>query len=216
MNEHFSRGSINPWVLTAVIFIVLFVAAGAFGTYSYLNYIEQKTNVDGKISLAEAEARRAQSEEDTKRHLEEMQRPFLTFAGPEDYGRLSFQYPKTWSVHVAKDASRGGTYEAYLNPVTVPPVSNAARFGLRVTIDNRNYETVVSSFRSKVESGDLKSSAVTINGENATRLDGSFTTDIRGSAVIFKIRDKTVSMRTDADTFAPQFNEIVSSIKYNQ
>jgi hypothetical protein len=47
------------------------------------------------------------------------------------------------------------------------------------------------------------------------RLDGSFSTDIRGSAVIFKIRDKTVTIRTDADTFKPDFENIIKTINFN-
>lgn len=216
MSYHYSRGSVNPWVLTAIAFIVLFVAAGAFAVWSYMNYTEQKTDVDAKIGLAQADARRQQLEEDTAKYLEESQRPYLEFAGPEDYGRLSFQYPKTWSVYVARDVARGGTYEAYLNPVTVPPIGNNVRMALRVTIETKSYESVVESYQSRVQKGDLRSGAVMINGENATRLDGSFTEDIRGSAVIFKIRDKTVTLRTDADTFGPKFNEIIASIQYNQ
>jgi hypothetical protein len=66
-----------------------------------------------------------------------------------------------------------------------------------------------------VKSGALQSSTIKINGVDSTRLDGNFTKDIRGSAVLFKIRDKTVTIRTDADTFKPDFDALVASIKFN-
>jgi len=55
---------------------------------------------------------------------------------------------------------------------------------------------------------------VTINGENGVRLDGNFTKEIRGSAVVFKIRDKTAVIQTDADTFKHDFNTLIKTISF--
>ena len=52
--------------------------------------------------------------------------------------------------------------------------------------------------------------------QNGTRLDGSFTEDIRGSAVIFKIRDKTVTLRSDAETFRADFDALIKTITFNK
>jgi hypothetical protein len=67
-----------------------------------------------------------------------------------------------------------------------------------------------------VKKGSLRSSATSANGNNGTRLDGNFTKDIRGSAVIYKIRDKTVTIQTDADTFKPDFENIIKTLNFNQ
>jgi hypothetical protein len=67
-----------------------------------------------------------------------------------------------------------------------------------------------------VKKGDLKSSAVSADGSNGTRLDGKFTKDIRGAAVLFKIRDKTLTLRSDADTFKTDFDALIKTIKFNQ
>ena len=143
--------------------------------------------------------------------------PNREFVGPDDYGRLTFNYPKTWSVYVSQDVTQGGgTYQAYLNPVSVPVVSASQQFALRVTIEQKDYDTVISSYASLVKKGDLHSSVVSVNGSNGTRLDGNFSKDIRGSAVIYKIRDKTLTIRTDADTFKPDFEALIATIKFNQ
>lgn len=55
-----------------------------------------------------------------------------------------------------------------------------------------------------------------IGDQNGTRLDGSFTEDIRGFAVIFKIRDKTVTIRSDAETFKGDFNALIQTITFNK
>jgi hypothetical protein len=115
---------------------------------------------------------------------------------------------------VNKDASTG-TFEAYLNPISVPPVSDSTQFALRVLIETKDYDTVLSTYQALVKKGALTSSTVKVNGVDSTRLDGNFTKDIRGSAVIFKIRDKTITVRTDADTFKADFDALVASIKFN-
>ena len=120
------------------------------------------------------------------------------------------------SVYEARDVAKGGTYESYLNPVTVPPVSATQQYSLRVTIEEKDYDQVVKSYEKLVSKGDLRSSATSTNGNNGTRFDGNFSKDIRGSAVLYKIRDKTLTMRTDADTFKPDFENIIKTIKFNQ
>ncbi len=215
LSHKHEQGGISGSMLAIIGLSVLVLVAGGFGIWSYVNYTEQKTNVDGKIKLAEADARRDQGEIEAEKFAQREKQPNRDFVGPDDYGRLTFSYPKTWSVYVAHDTSKGGTYEAYLNPITVPPVSPTQQFALRVTIEEKDYDQVVKTYEGLVKKGDLRTSAVSANGNNGTRLDGNFTKDIRGSAVIYKIRDKTMTLRTDADTFKPDFEEIIKTINFN-
>lgn len=208
-------GAVSGSLIAIIGLIVLVVGLGALAIWAYLSYTEQKTNVDGKISVAEAEAKKSQAEADEKKFAEREKEPNRTFVGPEDYGRLTFDYPKTWSVYVAKDVSKGGTFEAYFNPVSVPPVNVQTQYSLRVTIEEKDLDKVVESYQPLVKKGELRTSATSSDGNNGTRLDGSFTKDIRGAAVIYKIRDKTVTIQTDADTFKPDFENIIKTIKFN-
>jgi len=210
------QGGVSGSLIAIIGLIILFLAAGSAAIWAYVNYNEQKTNVDGKISLAVVEAKKLQGDADEAKFAEREKEPLRQFVGPEDYGRLTFDYPKTWSVYIAKDVSRGGIFEAYLNPVTVPPVSTIQQYSLRVTVDEKDYDQVVKVYQELVKKGDLRSSATSANGNNGTRLDGNFTKDIRGSAVIYKIRDKTVTLRTDADTFKPDFENIIKTLNFNQ
>lgn len=212
------KGSVNGLFLTTIGLAVLTVGFAALAVWAYINYNDQKTNVDGRITSAVAIAKKAQADSDEANFTALAKQPNVQFVGPDDYGRLTFYYPKTWSVYVDKDLSNGGTtYSAYLNPGSVPPVSNAdtQQYALRVTIESTDYDKVVASYEPLVQTGDLRSSAVSVNGNDGTRLDGNFTKDIRGSAVIYKIRDKTVTLRTDADTFKPDFENLIKTIKFN-
>lgn len=210
------QGGVSGSLIAIIGLTLLVVVAGSLAIWAYLNYNEQKTNVDGKVELAVAQAKKEQADEDEAKFAEREKEPNREFVGPDDFGRLTFDYPKTWSVYVARDGSSGNRYEAYLNPVTVPPVSSSQQFSLRVLIEQKDYDEVVRSYESRVEDGELRSSATSSMGHNGTRLDGNFTKDIRGSAVIYKIRDRTVTLRSDADTFKPDFNKLIKTIDFNQ
>jgi len=214
-NKH-QEGAISGSMIAIIGLIALVLLTGGMAIWAYFSYNDQKTNVDGKIELAKAEAKKQQGDDDEVKFAQREKEPNRQFAGPDDYGRLVFDYPKTWSVYEARDVSRGGTYEAYLNPITVPPVSATQQFALRVTIEEKDYDQIVKSYEALVKKGDLRTSATSANGNNGTRIDGNFTKDIRGSAVIYKVRDKTVTLRTDADTFKPDFENIIKTINFNQ
>lgn len=198
------------------VFIFTTLAAGGVAVWSYMNYVDQRDNVDSKVSVAVAEAVKEQADKDAADFLEKEKQPNRQFVGPDDYGRLSFDYPKTWSAYTAKDAAKGGTYEVYFNPGVVPVVDQQQQFALHVTIEEKDYDKVVDGYKTPVSNGALKSSSVKADEQNGTRLDGSFSKDIRGSAVIFKIRDKTVTIRTDAETFKGDFDALIKTITFNK
>lgn len=211
------RGAISGGTVAAIILGVFTAAFAGLAIWAFLNYNEQKTDVDGKIALAESAAKKKQSDEDAKYYDDLLQKPYTEFVGPDDYGRLTFMYPKTWSSYIAKDVTKGGTFEAYLNPGTVPPVSNTQPFALRVTISETDYDKTLASYESLIKKGDLKSSTTSSNGQSGTRLDGSFSKNIRGAAVFYKIRDKTLVIQTDVDSsdIKSKFEEIIKTIKFN-
>ncbi len=209
-------GSVSGGLIAIILLGLGMALLAGLSVYLYLQYTEQKTNVDGKVDVAVAEARRDQAEIEEKKFLEEEKEPNRTFVGPDDYGRVSFEYPKTWSVYIANDASNGGDFEAYLNPVSVPQVGgNEQRYALRVLVEDQSYSDTISEYEGQVSDGELKNTTFTANGQSGTRFDGLFSNDIRGSAVIFKVRDKTLSIFTDANTFKPDFNKLIKTIEFN-
>lgn len=217
-NRHFlQRGAVNGQLIINICLLVVIVALSGLSAWLYGQYTEQKTDVDGKISVAEAEARKDQSEIEETKFAEREKEPRREFAGPEDYGRLTFSYPKTWSVYIDQDAStRGNRFAAYMNPIIVPPVgSNSARYALRVVIENVAYDRKLDSYRQSITRGDLTSRPITVNEHVGTRLDGNIERDVRGSAVIFRVRDKTITILTEADTFREDFEAVIQTIDFN-
>ena len=211
-----NKGAVDGWMVSTIGLIILVLASGSLAIWALMNYQEAQTNVDGKIGEAVALAKKEQAEEDEVKFAEREKEPRREFIGPDDYGRLSFTYPKTWSVYIEKDARRGGSYEAYLHPIQVPSLEDkeTQQVALRLQILDQDYTEHLRQYEDRLKKGDLRSENFSVNGENGIRLDGNFTEKIRGAAVIFKIRDKTVVLRTDADSLKPDFDTLIRTITF--
>ena len=182
--------------------------------WALVNYNDQKTNVDSKIDTAVADAKQVQLDQDNKTFAEREKEPNNQFVGPDDLGRVSFSYPKTWSVYV-KNPGTGGQYAAYLNKGQVPSTEGDNKFGLRVSIVTESYSQILQQYQGLLQNGALRSSVAQASGYNGTRLDGHFTPQVNGAAVIFKVRDKTLILQTDLQTYVHDFNNIVKSLTFN-
>lgn len=220
MNVNRSReeGAINTSIFAIGALVLLVLVFGSFSIWAYVNYLEQKQNVDTKVSQEVTKAVLDQSNKDETIFAAREKEPMRQFVGPSDYGRLTFDYPKTWSAYQASDVSKGGgvTYEAYLNPVLVPPVGDTTKFAIRITIEQKVYDQSVESYQKLIKKGDLKSSVYSADGITGTELTGNFNKDIYGTAVLIKMRDRTLTIRTDGDVFINDFRDLLKTVKFNQ
>lgn len=204
----------NPLVISNVLLAVFTIGFGSVMVWALVNYNDQKNNVDAKIAVAVAEAKKEQAATDEKDFLEREKAPYLQYVGADDLGRVSFNYPKTWSVYQAKQDGNG--MEVYLHPGVVPLVQQGQQFATEVKVLDRTSDQVLKGYEASVKSGNLKSSQVVVNGFSGTRLDGKFSEKITGSMVIFKLRDKTLTVATNADTFKADFDNIIlKSLDFN-
>ena len=183
-----------------------------------MQYNDVQTDVDGQIAAAVAVAKDEQAMEDEAEFLEREKYPYKTFSGPTDYGQLTFEYPKTWSVYVAKDAANGGDFEAYFNPIQVDAVSKETINALRVMVRDKAFDTVTAEYQKAMEKKDsnLTVSSITVNGATANRYTGTIPdTEFNGIIVIFKIRDKTAVLQTDSVLFEEDFNKLIDTVVFN-
>lgn len=204
-------------LIMGIVIGFLVVIMGVFmGLFIWKNgeFSELEADFDLKIDKAVSDAKTEQALEDA----EEAKKDTRQFTGPTDYGQLSFDYPKSWSVYIESDASKGGDFVAYLNPIEIEPVSNTTVYALRVTIRDKDFESVVNEYQKHLEKGDLKMETIAIGdtGATANRYTGVIPgTELNGIIVIFKIRDKTAVLRTDSVTLENDFQTILDSVKFN-
>lgn len=191
--------------LVAVIFVWLYVQ-------KYIEYDSIATDVEGRIDAAVAVA---VAENTTKMEAEFAERekfPYLEFSGPADYGSFSFQYPRTWSVYIAKDAASGGDFEAYFNPVEVHQVSNSTVNALRMRIRDASFDSVIRGYESSLKNGKLTLKTEMVGGVLANIYTGELSNDLRGAVMVLKLRDKAVILQTDADLFLDDFYRILETV----
>lgn len=218
MRRRLEEGAINGSIFAIIALVILVLVFGSFSIWAYINYLDQKQDVDSKVQEAVASAVLTENKK-SEAAIEKYKNETTTlFVGPSDYGRLTFEYPKFWSAYQATDVSEGGgaTYEAYLNPVLVPPVSETTKFALRVTIEQKTFDQSVEDYQKLIEKGELKSSAYSDGTRTGTKLVGNFNDDIYGTAVLIKMRDRTLTIRTDGDVFKDSFETILKTVKFNQ
>lgn len=215
MNKNISRqrGAISGLLIFNIVLLLLVLLFGSVMIWALVNYTDQKKNVDSKIEVAVAEAKKQQMETDEKIFTEREKYPYRQFVGPEDLGRVSFEYPKTWSVYTAKE---GGVLETYLHPGVVQSVDSDRPFAARVSVTDKSYEQTLKDYDNAVKKGELKSSPVTVNGFSGNRLDGKFSKTVEGSMVVFKVRDKTLRVYTQSPSFRNDYNDVIlKSLKFN-
>ena len=212
--------STSSLVKTIVIVILSLVSVTFIGLFVWMmmRYNEASTDVNGQIQSAVNAAVNENTMELELEFAEREKDPYRDFAGPADYGGLSFEYPKTWSVYVAADASKGGDYQAYFNPIEVNVVSKDTINALRLTIRDAAFDTVAAEYQRYLErqNSNLSVQAVTVAGVAANRYTGTIPdTSLNGIIVIFKIRDKTVVLQTDSLLFESDFNKLLESVRFN-
>lgn len=197
--------------LVAVTFVGLFI-------WMTVRYNTVKGREDVAVNAAVSEAVSAKTKELEAEFTEREKYPYKTFAGPIDYGELTFEYPKTWSMYEASDAALGGDYEAYINPDKVRPVSDKeVSAAIRVMIKDQTYDKFVKNYDNYVKNGKMSVSVRTINGENANIYVGEIpSSKLQGAVAIFKIRDKVCAIQTDAMIFFDDLNKILDTVNYTK
>ena len=208
-------GVISGLMVAVIGLSVLVLGLGSFAIWAFVSFNDAQSNVDDKIAIAVAQAKEDQSNADEEKYTEREKTPTKKFTAPDDYCGLSFQYPKTWSAFESEQLTNGGDYKAYLNPDVVPPISNSQQFALRVLIEQKDYDDVLNQYQGLVQKGALRESSASSQGNQGARLTGDFSKDIRGDAVIYRCRDKTITVRTDADAFKKDFDAVQRTISFN-
>ena len=217
---------ITGLIKTIVIIVVSLIAVTFIGLFIWMsmNYQEAQTDLDTKVAVAVAEAKDEQAMELEQDFLEREKYPYKTFSGPIDYGQLTFEYPKTWSVYVAAAAANSdGDFNAYFNPIQVDAVSKETVNALRVTIRDKSIDEVSKEYQKAMDKKDsnLTMVSTTIGKDGnitANRYTGTIpdTKDLSGIIVTFKIRDKTAILQTDSVLFQEDFDKLLGTVTFNE
>lgn len=212
----FDHSSTAKTVAIIILSVTTVAFVGLFA-WMFIKWEDAQSALDAKIKIAVDEAINENTIILEEEFAEREKTPYSTFSGPEDYGNLSFPYPKTWSLYVARDASSGGNFEAYFNPGGVQPTGNTTVNALRVTISDTTFDRAVANYENSVKKGDMTMTVVTVNGGTPANIyRGTLQSGLVGAIAVIKIRDKSAIIQTDStDVFNAEFEKILSSLTFN-
>lgn len=206
------KGAVDVWLLAFSAVLILFFGAAGFGIWAYTGMQDYKNNVEPKIATAVAKAEEETSSKKDKEFTEKEKQPLRNYTGPTEYGSLSINYPKTWSVYADESGSGSAPVSAHLNPNFVPGLQSNNNVALRLEVVNTAYSQVVSTIESSVKSGKVTAkpySLSTLPSVVGLRLDGEVVNQKQGAMIVLPLRDKTIKVWTEASQFVADFDNII-------
>lgn len=206
------------WIITVIILSVLLVSAAGFGFWAFAGRQDYKNNSDEKAAAAVEIAKKETTEENNKRFAEELKNPLKTYTGPESFGSVAVQYPKTWSAYIANQGlTSGSVLDIYFHPDVVPAISTSSggsrpAVALRVQVLNQSYTQTVNALKSSVDSGQVTAEPYTlpkVPNQTGTLFRGKLANELVGTQIVLPLRDKSLVINTDTDQFLPDFNKYI-------
>lgn len=210
-------GSSFGWVIAVVLLSLLLLGALIFGFWAFASRQDYKDNVDDKITAAVKISEKETTDKNNIRFAEELKNPFKVYAGPESYGSVKVTYPKTWSGYINNSANSGeSAVDMYFHPDVVPAADRSGdsrvAVALRVQVVNQPYSVVAQQREGQVTAGTLAASPYALPklpGEAGMKFTGQLNEQINGTEVLLPLRDKTIIITTQTDTFLNDFNNII-------
>lgn len=201
-------------IIVVIILVVLLVASLGFGFWAYAGMVDNKNNVDKKVTTASEIVKQQTATEKDKEYAEKDKSPYRKYSGPNTYGAVSFQYPKTWSAYISEGSTdQSDPINGYLNPDVVPGVESGAAYALRFKVVGQSYDEVLKEFGGDADGTALNVSpfrAKNVSNLLGSRLVGTISDNPKKvNMVVLPIRDKTLEIWTESDQFVADFNNII-------
>lgn len=205
----------NTLVVPLVLMTIFFLGASGFAFWAFNERNDYKNNSDQKAAAAvEVAVERAKSAKDNE-FAEKEKFPLQPYVGPATFGTVAVQYPKTWSAYVNESGKGSVPLSGYFHPNYVPGVDSGVGFALRIEVTEAAYAQELRKFDNQVRQGLVKVSpyvAPKVPGVAGARVDGEIVSDTnkkKGSMILLPLRDKTIKVWTEAESFQKDFNEII-------
>ena len=199
-------------IISAVVLGLFAVDMLVLTILFYGQMSDYKNNSDQKSAAAVEVAKKEQEKQLNAQFVEKEKEPLISYVAPSTAAGTTIVYPKTWSLYVVEGKS-GAVVDAYFNPIAVTDVGNDANvYALRAQVLDKPYTTVVKEYEADAKKGTVQVAPYKPAVENAqegVRLDGVVRDDVKGAMVIVPVRDKTIKLWTETDTYINDFNTFV-------
>lgn len=204
------RGALNILLIPFIVLCLVVIGVGYFAFWAYGSRQDYKDNVDAKVVTASQAAVTKEDARKDAQFAEAEKQPLKTYNGPEAYGSLVIQYPKTWSSYVDSSGSGQGLVDGYFYPGTVPAINDPNNnFALRIQVVNQTYSSVLQSFNGQQTSGKITATPYTLPKLPSiigTRIEGIVQNNKQGSMVVLPLRSSTIKIWTEDKNYEDDFN----------
>jgi hypothetical protein len=208
-------GEINVLLIPLILLTLFLIGAGAFGYWAYSERQDYKYNSDLKVRSAVTSAVKEEDIIKDKAFVEAEKQPLTSYDGPEAYGSIHVEYPKTWSVYINSSATASQPLDAFFNPRYVPSVSDQnSVYSLRVQVLQQAYAKLVEAYNSSVKQGQVTVTPFSlpkVPNVVGVRVDGLIRPGKKntGSMVILPLRDKSIEIWTENAQAIADYNTII-------
>jgi len=200
-------------LISLVVSIVLLIGFISFGVWAFMGRQDYKNNSDAKVAVAVAAAKRQTQATDAALYAEAAKSPFTTYTGPAQYGSVKVTYPKTWSAYAVENSNSSTPVNDYFHPAVVPDAAEKDNaYALRLQVTNTSYDQVLKQYQSSVQTGKVTIkpySLPNVSSVVGSRVDGQITNTKQGSVIVLPLRNLTLEIWTESNTFLPDFNNTI-------
>lgn len=198
-------------IISLVIFVLLFLIAVGFGFWAFTERNTYKNDTDTIVAKEVALTEQRVSTAKDAEFVESEKRPTKSYKGPSTFGSVELEYPKTWSAFIT-EGQGSSPIDGYMHPNFVPGLQSGTQFALRVEVIAKSYDSEMKQLDGKVRSGKVSVTpyrADQVPDVLGARVEGEINTGQKNIMVLFPIRDKTLKISTESETFYKDFNDII-------
>ena len=215
-----------PFAVLATFLIIVSLGLAGVSIYLYIQKDGLKLVVDAKVNDAVSAAKVEQLAKDQKDFDDYVAQTTRTFVSSSDFGSVTFEYPKEWSVY--NDINGNGkdttTYTAYFSPGMVAPVTEKSIFlhALELKIAKNTFDTIKNNYKNQISDGlvkieDYKLTNDYIKVNNPDGILGQKVTGYilyknevaSGTMVQFVTRDKVLQLYLMQPEYTDVFNNLI-------
>lgn len=209
--KHNQYGGISGLAISFILTVIVLVAALVFGVWAYQGRQDYKNNVDAKIATAVEIAKNQQAKELNIQFAHEEELPLTTYSGPQAYGSIVLNYPKTWSGYVDSSGQGDALVDGYFDPGVVPSISDQSSiFALRLQVLNESYPQILQQISSQSQQGQATITAYALPKLPkvvGVMVNGLLSNQQQGTMVVLPLRANTLELWTEGTQYLNDFNK---------
>ncbi len=204
-------------LIPLIMVVLLLLGSIGFGAWAFAGRQDYKDNVDAKIAEAVEASEEIVSLEKEAEFTEREKSPYKTYQGPSALGTLTVTYPKTWSAYIEEGRSGNTELTGYLHPNFVPDTRGETSYALRFEVVGQSYDQVLKAFDSPVKAGRASVGAYRapkVQQALGAYITGEIASKKEGQMVLFPVRDKTIKIWTEGQTFRGDFATVLEQVTF--